>query len=94
MAHDFCVTMKNLLVYLLLAKNYKYQIYYRIKSIDSLTKKIVKKTAEGTKVEKLGEIEDLAGIRIVFYLESDKKRFVSDFIQRIYASEIEFGRTS
>ena len=41
--NDFCVTMKNLLVYLLVDRNYKYQISYRIKSIDSLTKKIVKK---------------------------------------------------
>ena len=31
--NDFCVTMKNLLVYLLVDKNYKYQISYRIKSL-------------------------------------------------------------
>ncbi len=47
--NDFCVTMKNLLVYLLVDKNYKYQISYRIKSIDSLTKKIVKKKPKGQK---------------------------------------------
>ncbi len=79
--NDFCMTMNNLLVYLLVDRKYKYQISYRIKSLDSLTKKIIKKTAEGTKFKKLSDIEDMAGIRIVFYLDSDKKRFVSDLFK-------------
>jgi hypothetical protein len=48
--HDFCVTMKNLLVYLLVDKKYKYQISYRVKSLDSLTEKIAKKKEEGRKL--------------------------------------------
>jgi ppGpp synthetase/RelA/SpoT-type nucleotidyltranferase len=79
--NDFCITMKNLLVYLLEDRKYKYQISYRIKSIDSLTKKMLKNVAEGKKCKKLSDIEDLAGIRIVFYLQSDKKRFITDLFK-------------
>ena len=86
--HDFCVTMKNLLVYLLVDKKYKYQISYRIKSLDSLTEKIAKKNEEGKNYKKLSDIDDLAGIRIVFYLESDKKRFVSDLFKEFTSQKL------
>lgn len=75
---EFCLTMQNLLIQLLDNHGYKYQIAHRIKSLGSLTNKIQTKWKERTEYKKLEDIHDLAGIRIVFYLESDKKRFVSD----------------
>ena len=40
---EYCNAMKNLLVHLLNNNGYKYQISHRVKSIDSLEKKIRKK---------------------------------------------------
>ena len=40
--------------------------------------KISRKAKEGVIYVKLQDIHDIAGIRIIFYLESDKKKFVSD----------------
>lgn len=75
---DFCSTLNNLLISLLESSGYKYQISYRVKSIESLLKKIQRKTAEGKRYKRLEDVKDLAGIRIIFYLESDKKNFLSD----------------
>ena len=91
--NDFCLTMNNLLIYLLMDKAYKYQISSRLKSIDSLKRKLIKKNGEGKKYKKLSDIEDVAGIRIIFYLESDKQRFISDFLG-IYPPKFTVERNS
>ena len=80
---EFCMTMQNLLIQLLDNNGYKYQIAHRIKSPDSLAKKIQTKWKEGKECKKLVDIHDLAGIRIVFYLESDKRRFISDLYKEL-----------
>lgn len=80
---EFCLTMQNLLIQLLDNNGYKYQIAHRIKSPDSLAKKIQTKRKEGKECKKLVDIHDLAGIRIVFYLESDKRRFISDLYKEL-----------
>lgn len=80
---EFCLTMQNLLIQLLDNNGYKYQIAHRIKSLDSLTNKIQTKWKEGKECRKLDDIYDLAGIRIVFYLERDKRRFISDLYKEL-----------
>ncbi|MBK6605662.1 MAG: RelA/SpoT domain-containing protein [Leptospiraceae bacterium] len=80
---EYCNAMKNLLVHLLNNNGYKYQISHRVKSIDSLEKKIRKKSKEGIEINQLEDINDLAGVRIVFYLESDKNKFVSDLYREL-----------
>ena len=80
---EYCNAMKNLLVHLLNNNGYKYQISHRVKSIDSLEKKIRKKSKEGIEINELEDINDLAGVRIVFYLESDKNKFVSDLYREL-----------
>ena len=81
--HDLCVTMQHLLISLLDNNDYKYQIYHRMKSIDSLKNKIIKKADKGIIYNNLGDISDLAGIRIIFYLESDKKQFIRDLYKEL-----------
>ena len=80
---EFCMSMQYLLIQLLDNNSYKYQIAHRIKSPDSLAKKIQVKSKEGKEYKKLEDIHDLAGIRIVFYLESDKRRFISDLFKEL-----------
>jgi ppGpp synthetase/RelA/SpoT-type nucleotidyltranferase len=75
--HNFCATMQNLLVNLLDNKGFKYQISHRIKSLDSIKEKIRRHEAKGKIYRRLSDIGDVAGIRIVFHLESDKRRFIN-----------------
>jgi putative GTP pyrophosphokinase len=74
---NFCATMQNLLVNLLDNKGFKYQISNRIKSLDSIKEKIKRNEAKGKIYRRLSDIGDVAGVRIVFYLESDKRRFIN-----------------
>jgi ppGpp synthetase/RelA/SpoT-type nucleotidyltranferase len=75
---DFCLSINRLLCNILDNKKYKYQIYYRIKSLARLEEKITRKKKLKKIYKKLSDIDDLAGIRIVFYLESEKEKFLKD----------------
>ena len=44
---DFCLFMDKLLRDLLEQKKYKFQIYYRVKSVDRLREKIIRKKKIG-----------------------------------------------
>ena len=66
---EFCFSINKLLRNLLDEKKYKYQIYYRVKSASRLKEKISRKKKTGKTYRSLADIEDLAGIRIIFYLE-------------------------
>jgi ppGpp synthetase/RelA/SpoT-type nucleotidyltranferase len=76
--YSFCSTMHNLLVNLLENKGFKYQISNRVKTLDSIKEKIERNKAKGKIYRRLSDIEDLAGVRVVFNLESDKRRFVTE----------------
>jgi putative GTP pyrophosphokinase len=80
---DLCLTMENLLIHILEDNGYKYHISHRIKSLDSLEKKIIRKADKGTHYNNLYDISDLAGIRVMFYLESDKKRFIHNLYKEL-----------
>lgn len=86
---EFCLAMNKLLKNLLEQKNYKYQIYYRTKNLQRLEEKIIKKRRRRKIYSNISEVEDLAGIRIVFYLESDKEKFIEDLEREILIVNIE-----
>jgi len=73
---QYCVAACNLLESLLKKDEYKYQLSYRIKNVHSLTEKIQRKRQKSKLYKHLDEIEDILGIRIVFYTEHDRKKFI------------------
>lgn len=57
----------------------KYQMVSgRAKEPEKVYEKILRKRKEGKKYTQLSDIEDLAGARIIFYLESDRQSFIKD----------------
>jgi len=80
---DFCLSMEKMIRELLDEKKYKYQIYHRVKSIIRLKEKIIRKRKEKKIYKNLSDIGDLAGVRIVFYLESEKEKFMNDLQKEI-----------
>lgn len=80
---EYCLVIRNLIEGLLVSKNYKYHISSRIKDPEKLKEKIERKARVGKKYKKLSDIEDLAAIRVIFYLEKDKKRFAIDLDKEI-----------
>ncbi|KQC08921.1 MAG: hypothetical protein APR62_03735 [Smithella sp. SDB] len=86
---EFCNTMQNLLSRLLVNNGYKCHITSRIKSFESVKEKILRKTEEGIIYKKLEDIHDIAGIRIIFYLESYKKKFISDLYNELTPQNLE-----
>jgi ppGpp synthetase/RelA/SpoT-type nucleotidyltranferase len=84
---DLCLSMSNMIYSLLQNGGYKFQLTHRVKDVDALRIKIRRRKERNYR--ELGDVEDLAGIRIIFYLESDKERFIrelcrelSGFVQR------------
>ena len=73
---NFASTMQNLMVNLLDNNGFKYQISMRLKSPDSIREKIARKHPVGKVYRRLNDLTDLVGVRIVFYLESDKQKFI------------------
>jgi ppGpp synthetase/RelA/SpoT-type nucleotidyltranferase len=84
----FCSAMVNILKKILDSNNYKYHITCRAKNNESLKEKIVRKMTHGKRYRKLGDIEDLAGVRVIFYSEADKKDFVKHFYEEFTAARI------
>jgi GTP pyrophosphokinase len=78
--HDFCAAMRNLLISLLDDRQFKYQLSWRIKTLDSVRDKIARNAALGKFYQRLRDVEDVAGIRIVFYLESERRRFLAALV--------------
>jgi len=75
---EFRLAVHKLLDALLKEKNYKYQIVSRTKTPERLREKLIRKSGEGTRYRSLSEIEDLTGVRVLFYSEADKNRFVKE----------------
>ncbi len=77
---EFAKETEKLLKAFLDGQDFKFYIYNRAKEMCNLSEKIDRKEQEGKQYAKLEDIEDLAGVRVVFYLESDKKRFLNLFL--------------
>lgn len=86
--HDFCAAVRNVLVSLLDERRFKYQLSWRVKSLESVREKVSRNAPTGKVYRRLGDVEDLAGIRIVFYLESDKRRFLSVLFRELTPSKL------
>lgn len=77
---EFSSVVRNIIEQFLNSDNIRFQlISNRAKDVGKLLEKIDRKKAEGKEYKKLTDIEDLAGVRIVFYLESDKEKFLQSF---------------
>ena len=74
---DFCESVRNVVVALLERHRLKSQVAWRIKSLDSIRQKIRRNEPKGLRYTRLADVEDFVGIRVVFYVESDKRRFLS-----------------
>ncbi|MEO7761907.1 MAG: hypothetical protein ABIS68_08365, partial [Casimicrobiaceae bacterium] len=83
---DFCVAVHRVLDTLLREGGYKYQIIFRTKTSEKLKEKLIRKDAQGRRYASLEEIEDLAGLRVVFYSEHDKRRFLDELRNEISGS--------
>ncbi len=74
----FLTTAHKLVEALLIQGNYKYQLHTRVKDPLRLEEKLKRKYLLGKKYKVLSDVEDLAGLRIIFYTESDKNKFIQD----------------
>jgi len=71
---DFCSQVASILETVLKEKTFRFQIVsYRPKSINSAAAKFQKKGYKS-----LDDVTDLAGCRVIFYLESDIGKFIPD----------------
>src|SRR3989344_4450156 len=80
---EFCAAVYKLLDALLQENRYKYQIVSRTKTPERLREKLIRKNAEGIRYKSLSEIEDLAGVRVLFYSEADKERFLRELKKEV-----------
>lgn len=80
---EFRGALHKLLDALLKENNYKYQIVSRTKSPERLREKFLRKSAEGIHYKSLYDIEDLVGIRVLFYTEADIDRFTRELKKEI-----------
>jgi ppGpp synthetase/RelA/SpoT-type nucleotidyltranferase len=90
--NDFCYVMSNLLDDILKKGKYKYHISYRLKDVASLSEKIERKNNKNLRYKHLGDIEDIAGIRIVFYTEIDRKKFLKR-MEKEFSDAMEINKT-
>ncbi|MBP8298336.1 MAG: hypothetical protein KAX84_19660 [Burkholderiales bacterium] len=74
---EFGVAVYKLLDLFLKEGNFRYQLAYRTKAPEGLREKLVRKATQGIWYEHLDDIEDLAGLRVVFYSDKSKSRFLS-----------------
>ncbi|OGI95018.1 hypothetical protein A2917_01395 [Candidatus Nomurabacteria bacterium RIFCSPLOWO2_01_FULL_42_17] len=71
---------------------YKYYIYARLKQIESLEEKIERKKLKGKIYKRLEDIKDIAGIRVIFYTEKDRRKFISK-IQKEFKDSLKIKKT-
>jgi len=87
--YDFCAAIRNVIVNLLDQGGFKYQLSWRVKSIESIREKIARNRPQGKIYRRLADIEDLAGIRVVFYLESERRRFLAALMREMTRSQLQ-----
>lgn len=80
---EFRGTLHKVIEAFLKDSKYKYQITSRTKSIERLEEKLIRKKEEGKYYHSLDEIEDLVGIRVIFYTERDRKAFLTEIKKEI-----------
>ncbi len=83
---DYGIVVNNLLSSLLEKGKYKHQLTHRIKNLESLKEKIKRKKLAGRIYRRLSDIEDVVGMRIVFYTETDRKNFIHDLSRSLHGT--------
>jgi len=85
---DFAKSISTILEQILKSKDFNYQqIQNRSKDTDSLRKKLENNP------NLIGKIHDLAGCRVIFYLEEDIYKFVEFIKQELKIEEIKDKRS-
>lgn len=74
---EYSLMMQKLTEALLHQGEYKYQLWVRVKDNDRLEEKIRRKHLLGKNYQRLSDIEDLVGIRIIFYTKADEEAFIA-----------------
>ncbi len=77
MYNEFACAFRSVLENMLKKEGYKYHLYSRLKDEKSLEEKIERKELKGKIYKKLKDIQDVVGIRVIFYTENDRKRFIT-----------------
>ncbi|HEY4503180.1 MAG TPA: hypothetical protein VJC14_01980 [Candidatus Paceibacterota bacterium] len=80
---EFRVAAHKTLEALLKEFEYKYQIVSRTKTHARLEEKLLRKAEKGTYYHSVEEVEDLVGIRVIFYTESDREKFAKQIKDEI-----------
>lgn len=74
----FCKAVEAILRSVLKENKFFFQdVTYRVKSFESLVKKVEGSTKKGIYFKKLSSIQDIGGCRVIFYLDSDIQRFAN-----------------
>lgn len=81
---EFSVAVYKLLESILVEGGYKYHMSSRIKELEKLEEKIHRKRSEGRVYKQLSDIEDIVGLRIIFYFEAEKKEFLKKLKKEIH----------
>lgn len=74
----YCRAIANMLSNLLEDRGLKHHLQVRVKEADSLVAKARRKRLAGGAPLSLDEIDDVAGVRVILYIDSDRKSFVRD----------------
>lgn len=83
---EFAAAVYNLVDLLLQQIGVKYQIAYRTKTFEGLREKLARKAAQGIWYARLSDLDDLAGLRVIFYSERSKRRFLDAIANEISGS--------
>lgn len=74
---EFRLVLHKTIESILKEDKYRYQISSRTKTLERLEEKLIRKKTQGVYYKGIEGIEDLIGIRVIFYTEKDKERFLS-----------------
>lgn len=91
---DYCGVVIRLLESLLKNEKFKYQLSHRIKSLDSIKEKIKRKSQSGKIYHHLEDIEDIAGVRVVFYTKADREYFIKKLKKAIGDGYLRLEKTT
>jgi ppGpp synthetase/RelA/SpoT-type nucleotidyltranferase len=80
---EFGIAIYKLLDLFLQESGLRYQLAYRTNAPERLYEKLVRKAGQGVRYEHLGDIEDLAGLRVIFYSDKSKSRFLGAIKEEI-----------
>jgi len=83
---EFRKVVHNAVEAVLKNSHYKYQISSRTKTIERLEEKIIRKKNDNKYYTSISDIEDLVGIRVIFYTEKDKNRFIDEIKEELSGS--------